>query len=380
MVQFDFSKDCYSCGACGDCCPVGAISYTQNLHPVVDKSKCVSCGLCQKVCIQQTPLKPVRSDWPETGYVLKNRDETARKNSSSGGVFIQLAQAVLAAGGWVCGCVYDDCQMPKHIVTNDFETCKKMMGSKYVKSDMSGCIATIKALTQAGHPVLFTGVPCQIAAVKRCVPGENLLTAAVVCHGSIERDVWQTYLKEEAPEGGITAVTMRDKSRGYLNYGLKFTFRDGTQRITYRNTDGYFLKSFTDGLFQRERCLHCTYKGHKICSDLLLGDAWGMDPYFPEFVDQQGCSAVLALTPAGEKLLQSVLDQFWVQTVQSKLLLDHNGRILTPAPVNPFRASFQRKLHRKGANLHRLTQRYAKVTLCNRIKWKLAAILYRNRS
>lgn len=377
MIDFNFEQSCYSCGACGDSCPVGAISYNEKLHPVIDEAKCIRCNLCDKVCIHLNPPKPTARDWPEQGYVLKNRDETARKNSSSGGVFIQLAQAVLNAGGYVCGCVYDEAQMPRHVVADDLETCRKMMGSKYVKSDVQGCIAAVKELTKAGYKVLFTGVPCQIAAVKTCVKSENLLTAAVVCHGSIERSVWRRFLAEEVPAGTIASVTMRDKSRGYLNYGLKLTFRDGTERITYRNTDGYFLKSFTDGLLERDRCLSCIYKGHKINSDLLLGDAWGMERIFPEFTDNMGCSAVLALTPAGEALWQEVLAQFHVKTLDSTTLINANQRILTPAPVNPFRNSFRRKLEKESTNIHQLTKRYAQVTLVNRVKWKLAKIFCR---
>lgn len=48
--------------------------------------------------------------------------------------------------GYVCGCIYDDKFMPKHIVSNEIEICKKMMGSKYVKSDLNDCIVQIKRL------------------------------------------------------------------------------------------------------------------------------------------------------------------------------------------------------------------------------------------
>ena len=50
-------------------------------------------------------------------------------------------------------------------------------------------------------------------------------------------------------------------TKGCLNYGLKFQFKNGTEHITFRKNDGYFLKCFTDGLFERNRCLSCEYKG-----------------------------------------------------------------------------------------------------------------------
>lgn len=58
-------------------------------------------------------------------------------------------------------------------------------------------------------------------------------------------------------ESSIIKVSMRDKTKGCLNYGLKFQFKNGAEHITFRKNDGYFLKCFTDGLFERNRCLSC---------------------------------------------------------------------------------------------------------------------------
>ena len=267
--------------------------------------------------------------------------------------------------------------MPKHIITNDLEICKKMMGSKYVKSDMSDCLHEINRLINNEQLVLFTGVPCQIAAVRSCIKSEKLLTVAVVCHGSIERDVWKRYLDEETETGSIVSVTMRDKSRGCLNYGLKFTYADGSEKITYREENGYFLKSFTDGLLERERCLNCVYKGGNIQCDILLGDAWGMDEYYPDFIDDLGCSVILILTQTGERLFKMIKEKFEVKDIDSSAVIRCNPRIITPAPENPFRKSFQKKLEKRTTNIHLLTKRYAKPTFFNRLKWKAAKLLLR---
>ena len=43
---------CRGCLAhrCEDICPKGAITHKDDMHAVIDKSKCVNCGLCAKVC------------------------------------------------------------------------------------------------------------------------------------------------------------------------------------------------------------------------------------------------------------------------------------------------------------------------------------------
>ena len=56
-------KNCSACTACASICPVAAIVMTPDedgfVYPVVDESKCVRCGLCEKVCAYPEPLPPV---------------------------------------------------------------------------------------------------------------------------------------------------------------------------------------------------------------------------------------------------------------------------------------------------------------------------------
>ena len=172
-------------------------------------------------------------------------------------------------------------------------------------------------------------------------------------------------------ESSIIKVSMRDKTKGCLNYGLKFQFKNGTEHITFRKNDGYFLKCFTDGLFERNRCLNCEYKGQNIMSDLLIGDAWGIEKVFPEFTDSLGCSAVLVLTEKGKKIFNEVEKYFLIRNVDNQEIIRNNPRIILPAPRNVFQKSFEKKLEKSDANIHFWTEKYAKSTILNRIKWKV---------
>ena len=41
---------CVSCGVCVSACPRDALSIHKGCYAVVDVEKCVGCGLCAKVC------------------------------------------------------------------------------------------------------------------------------------------------------------------------------------------------------------------------------------------------------------------------------------------------------------------------------------------
>ena len=372
MIDFKFETKCYSCSVCKAICPENAISYNANLLPVIDSDKCSQCSACEKVCIALDHLSLEKADLEKwQGYVARNRDKNIRKNSSSGGMFHQIAQSIIVNGGYVCGCIYNKDFMPKHIVTNKIEDIEKMMGSKYVKSDLGYCVNNIKRLIKEGKKVLFSGVPCQIAAIKKIVSSEKLITAAVVCHGSIERDIWKKYIEEESEKGVVTDVSMRDKSHGWLNYGMKIKFADGTEEISYRKEDGFFLKCFTDGLLERDRCLNCKYKGSNIISDLLLGDAWGMDKIYPELIDEYGASVMIVCTSKGNDLFNNLKECIEYKEICVDKITDNNQRIMTPAPENPLRKKFMKESRRRECNIHNLCKKYAENTVLNRIQRKL---------
>lgn len=370
MIDFDFSTKCYSCGACKAVCPKNAIMMSENCLPIVGEF-CVDCGLCEKVCPylnEQKYGKQIDGD----GYVARNKDLEVRKNSSSGGVFQLLAQEAIGLGWYVCGCAYDDELMPRHIVSNDGAGIRHMMGSKYVKSDLVEALVQIKNLRKNGFFVLFSGTPCQIAAVRNMFPEDKqIVCVGVVCHGSIERNIWKVYLEQEGKRGSIKAVTMRDKSKGWLNYGLKFTFEDGTEHITYRKADGYFLKAFTDGLLERDRCLDCAYKGNRIKADILLGDAWGMESECPELVDAWGLSCIICLTDIGRDFFDAAREGLEVREVKVEKLIERNQRIISPARVDTRYKAFRKKIDASPERIQELCKQYEKLTIMNRISSKL---------
>ena len=108
MIQIKDKKDCCGCHACSNACPKQCITMQADeegfLYPVVDKETCIDCGLCEKVCPiinQSEPRKPLHV------YAAKNKNEEIRMQSSSGGIFTLLAEAIINEGGVVFGAKFD---------------------------------------------------------------------------------------------------------------------------------------------------------------------------------------------------------------------------------------------------------------------------------
>ena len=107
-----------------------------------------------------------RGEYP-VAFAAKNRNDEVRRMSSSGGVFHALASHVICdLGGVVYGCAFDDDLRARHVRCETIVEAERCMGSKYSQSDMGNAIPMIKKDLARGLTVLFTGTPCQVAAVR----------------------------------------------------------------------------------------------------------------------------------------------------------------------------------------------------------------------
>lgn len=79
------------------------------------------------------------------------------------------------------------------------EELAKFRGSKYVQSKIGDSYQKAKAFLKNNRKVLFSGTPCQIAGLKKCLRKDydNLLAVDFICHGVPSPGVFRTYLQEE---------------------------------------------------------------------------------------------------------------------------------------------------------------------------------------
>ena len=323
MTQLCDQNHCTGCGACVAVCPTRCIRMEADgegfLYPKVDESNCINCGKCAKACPVLNP--PQKAERLPVGYAAYTKDETVRKNSSSGGIFTEIAKVVLQQGGAVFGAAYSDRFEVVHICVEDLHNLEKLWGAKYAQSNLRDSFLQAKHRLENGQTVLFSGTPCQIAGLKSFLGRsyENLLTVDFVCHSVPSPMAWEQYVRYRSGQdnnGNLPVViNLRNKETGWSRYQYSnvFAYDNG---VTHMSPSGnsLYMKLFVGGYISRKSCEMCQFKGYNRCSDLTIGDFWGIWDIAPEMDDNKGTSLILIQTEPGEKLFAKIADQLeWKQ-------------------------------------------------------------------
>ena len=346
MIRITKNEDCCGCNACGDVCPSSAISFTANkggfLYPQVDGAKCVNCGLCDKVCpmlhIKELKRKPDFFKEPSScGAISKN--VATRFDSTSGGLFTELANFVLDKGGYVGGAVWGEDFKIFQIITNEKEDLPRLRSSKYAQSDAGGFYSAVKKALVAGNYVLVCGTPCQMAALRLFLEEEyyNLFVVDFVCRGINSPLVMKKYISMFESKYGkkVIAIKQKNKELGWHRLTTKFTFEDGS--IVYDPRErSIFMQGFLQhNLYCRASCYACRFKGFPRIADITLADCWdAVSDLRQSLNDDLGTSLVLCSTVKGEKLLENIADKLIVAKLNHEKILKGNPS-LTVALARP---------------------------------------------
>lgn len=318
MIKIASKKNCCGCAACSQRCPKHSITMIEDaegfLYPHIDVNTCVDCGLCEKVCpaINRNMATP-----PVKVLAAKNRNIEKRELSSSGGLFIALAEQVIADGGVVFGVVFDDHWEAHHAVATNIEELQPMMRSKYVQSRTESTFAEAERYLKQGREVVYTGTSCQIAGLKRFLRKDyaNLLAVDVLCHGVPSPRVWRQYLKEISEATSIADISFREKSRcgynwqtyGFVIWSKSNNGGDGKMVLSSsRSYENVFMKGYFEGLYLRPSCHDCPANGGKSGADITIADYWGIEDILPGFFDNDGVGLAIVHTQKGNEAFSAV--------------------------------------------------------------------------
>ena len=243
------------------------------------------------------------------GIIAYNKKDDIINNSSSGGVFYELANYIIMKDGIVFGASFDESGMVNHIGIDNSEEISLLQGSKYVESSLENTLIEMKEAAEQGRDVLFCGTPCQIKAVSHFIETnsldrEKILLVDFICHGTPEKKYWKDYLNYLTKKNGklVGEINFRDKRNGWKNYGLSIEF---SEKKYYKShyVDEYMFYFLNDYLL-KDACFNCNFRSQsKKASDITLGDAWQMAS------NKKGCSLVSVNTEYGEKVFNSISEK-----------------------------------------------------------------------
>lgn len=382
MIEIKNKALCTGCSACVQRCPAQCITMSPDnegfLYPEIDHSRCINCGLCDRICPILSPGTRNQSSPPQA-YAAYSKNEEIRSSSSSGGVFSEIATTVLRNGGVVFGAAFDETYQVAHIGIDNEADLHKLRGSKYVQSKIGTAYVQTEEHLQSGKQVLFSGTPCQISGLHSYLGKEyeNLITVDIICHGVPSPAVWEEYIKFRADGREIENVSFRDKQDGWSKYRLTLSFTDKTQYSCPAAQDS-FSRAFLLNLCLRPSCYQCKHKGIHRQSDITLADFWGLQAISPQLYDEKGVSLVLCHSNKGQALLnQSSADIFIVDTCLESAI-QHNQSAVKSTFPHPNRMAFLHDVLHTSKNFEASLIKNAKLTILQRVISKIKRTLQKH--
>ncbi len=344
-------------------------------YPSINQNRCIECKKCIRSCPQNEPYE--RNTVLEC-FAGQCRDIRLISNASSGGIFSAIATEFLKCGGAACGADMKKAENAfevEHILVHEMSEISKLQGSKYVQSHMDQVFLEIKRELDNGKRILFSGTPCQNAAIKKVFENklEQLFLIDIVCHGTPSQKFFNDYLRQAEKQVGlpIEEYTFRDKENGWKSLQGHFSIRQKDGKITIipnNSRDHSYYRLFLDGEIYRESCYACQYANTNRVGDLTIGDYWGIDRYNPELLAdnggsldiKQGISCILVNTEKGKQLLTRYGHYLELYPVRLEDVIQRNTQLRQPAKHSNIREQVFNAYEKEGYDgVERVFQKYA---------------------
>ena len=123
----------------------------------------------------------------------------------------------------------------------------------------------------------------------------------MICHGVPSDKILKDYIKwvEEKKKAKVQKISFRS------SWGEEMILSDGRKDIWHRRMwwDPY-LEAFNSGMINNDACFECPFAGKKRCSDLTIGDFWGIGAEAPYHKPDRKVSVIGVNSERGYRFLQ----------------------------------------------------------------------------
>ncbi len=337
MIVVDESN-CSGCASCEQICPQKAITMLPNENgfslPSVDNIKCIKCELCVNTCPLKNKL--VKKSVIESYAGVSNSKES--KNSTSGGMFYEIARQYIDEGGAVFGASYANNLDVNIIRARDKGDLRKIQGSKYVQANTVDTYHQVKQLIRDGVKVFYSGTPCQIAGLLAYLKNDNLsnlLTAEIICHGVMSPQFFKDYINwiESNERKKLIDYKFRTKNVSHKkDFQCELTFDDGEKKIISGFSDPYY-QIFMKSNSLRKSCYNCEFSSNDRVADLTLGDFWNIEDLSYSTIKKGRISAVTCNSEKGLEIIKMISKQASLRKVDYRVVKRGNSNLSRPTSM-----------------------------------------------
>lgn len=361
MPNLPDKTKCCGCAACVDTCKHDALSLVEDCNGFynikIDTSKCVDCKLCEKRChvLRQDKVKRHNPKNAAT-FAGWSTDEKLIRKSATGAIFAQVACCMLSGGNTtIYGAALMDDSSVKHIGITSIDDLYKLQNSKYQQSYTVGVYRNVLHDLKNGRRVLFSGVPCQIAALYAFLNYkeellQNLFTIEVLCHG-VPTNVLHRLAIHKNHALGIKAYRNKEEGKGWLygkNNRLSYEMSDGKIKMMQNRREDFLFRSYLTFSFTRLSCYQCLYSDIRRVSDMTIGDFWHFQdsPNKGKYENLMGSSIIIANSEKGKNMV-AACQNLNIVPVEWKEFLPYNQNLFMPTNKYLFKGAAYVHLIRK---------------------------------
>ena len=361
-------NNCTGCFGCYNACYLNAIEMNydeEGFYKPYILSSCINCGQCKKVC----PVIEIdNNNRCEKAYAAWSKDKEIILNSSSGGIFSELAIEILNEKGIIYGVGWEKGEV-KHERIDKIEDLKNLRGSKYLPSFVGESYKLVIKDLKDNKKVLFSGTPCQIAALNKIVKNDNLITVDLICHGMPSYKAYEKYCREKFKEK-VEKVDFRNKETGWINYSLIYYSNILKNNLHYVDK---FFSGFLKDIYLGNPCYNCKFKGtengEKRQADITLADFWGVPK---ELYNKEGVSFIITNNKKGEEYFSKIKDRIFCQEISLEVGIKGNPSFYKSCVKPKERELFFKEID--NCTFEELSNRYFKTD--SLLKRKIKGIIY----
>lgn len=346
---------CSGCEACAQACPVKAVRMQEDAegfrYPVIDKTRCIQCGLCHKVCPYENPPAHATDDKLVFGGYIK--DMKVRDKSTSGGAFSAIVDA-WCDDSVIFGAAAEGLNV-YHTYVTDKKEVDRFRKSKYSQSMIGSSYTDVRTFLRAGRKVVFSGTPCQIAGLLAYLdqePREKLLTIEVICEGVPTPHFVRRYdeYMQKKYNAAIEILDyrykdMRSKDAGSRKWDFQIMYTLLKNGMSFKRDRWFnpYWSIWLEHLMSRPSCYECPYTTQERSADITLGDLWGVHLYCPELYGKNtGASLVICNTKLGRDALELAKPLMYGHELEFEQTLRYQGPLRKHIEQNPFRENFMK--------------------------------------